>query len=115
MNPDPAAILRAAWPDSIPAAEYERAARVVLEAVGYKPPPPRHRRMGAVIAGLLREYGEQQPEDLARLAECSIGSVYNGLKACRALRREGEKDGQGGRAPVFYRLPEGGTDAPAQE
>lgn len=113
MSSDPVAMLRAVWPDAIPAGEYERAVRVVLEAVGFKAPPPKHRRMGAIIAGLLREYGEQQPEDLARRAGCSIGSVYNGLKACGAIRREGEKDGSG-RAPVFYRLDQGGKDAHAQ-
>lgn len=115
MSADPVAILRTVWPDTIPASEYERAVKIALEAVGYKPPPPKHRRMGAVIAGLLREYGEQQPEELARLAECSIGSVYNGLKACGAVRRDGDKGQEGGRPPVFYRLPEGGMDARAQK
>ena len=108
MSADPLTLLRTAYPEGLPTSEYERAVAMVLESVGHTH-RPKHRRIGAVISGLLQEYGELEQEALARMAGCSVGSVYNGLRACGALHRK-EARPSGGKARVLYRLP-----APQQE
>jgi hypothetical protein len=102
------AVVRAGWPDGIHPRDVERVVAVVLEAAGWKPPPPPHQRVGGIIRDLLK----QRPMTYAALQKAtglSVGAVANGLKACGAVVVRKDRlipNGKGGGKPTYtYGLP----------
>lgn len=102
---DPAALLKAAWPDGIPVEHYERATAIVLQAIGWQPKPPKYQRVGELVGALLRQKGPMTYEELQRATRLSVGSVSNGIKACGAvvMRRERRKGSP--RDVLWYGIP----------
>lgn len=111
-----AELLQAAFPGGITVAEFERAAAVVLKAVGWKPKPPPHQRVGSLVRDALKRRGAMTYEQLQTATGLSVGAVANGLKASGAIvvRQFHRKSaGSGcGKPTNVYGLPE---TTPARE
>lgn len=105
------AVLKAFKPETIFAHDYEVAVRLILEAVGWRPPPPPHQRVGRVVAGLLAARGAMTYAALQSASGLSVGAVANGLKACGAVvvrKEHKQRHGKGSGKPTFwYALPSG--------
>lgn len=101
--------LKEGWPGGLPVADYGKAVAMVLAAMGWKPKPPKHQRVGRLVAGLLKEHGPMTYAQIEKAARLSAGSVANGLKTCGAVvvrQQPNGKKGKGGGKPVnWYGLP----------
>ncbi|MBN9687159.1 MULTISPECIES: hypothetical protein [unclassified Corallococcus] len=104
-------LLQAAFPGGITVAEFERAAAVVLKAVGWTPKPPPHQRVGALVRDALKGRGPMTYEQLQEATGLSVGAVSNGLKASGAIvvrQFHRKSSGSGSGKPTnVYGLPNG--------